>query len=123
MNALFVGTVWIYWQSGTGPGIRPFSGLLYSPAPNLNGGARSLNQQGFGLAAATRVGQKDGYNYLFRRHFILPELAVEADKKLMEVWLVVVRVELCFTVGMAQWHSGTVAHILRSEAQQGILRS
>ena len=43
--------------------------------PNLNVGARSLNQEGFGLPAATRVGQKAGYNYLFRRHFILPELA------------------------------------------------
>ena len=75
---------------------RPF----IKPASNLNGGARSLNQQGFGLAAATRVGQKDGYNYLFRRHFILPEL-VGRDKKLMEVGAVV-RVPL--TVA----HCGTV---------------
>ena len=91
---------------------RPF----IKPAPNLNQGARSLNQQGFGLAAATRVGQKDGYNYLFRRHFILPEL-VGRDKKLMEVGAVV-RLPLCLTVALwlcilrydgllamiAQWH-------------------
>ena len=96
---------------------RPF----IKPAPNLNQGARSLNQQGFGLAAATRVGQKDGYNYLFRRHFILPEL-VGRDKKLMEVGAVV-RVALFLTVAlwlcilrydgllamMAQWHDSTVA--------------
>ena len=50
---------------------------------------------------------------MFRRHFILPELAVEADKKLMEVGPVVVRVELCFTVGMAQWHSGIYIEELR----------
>lgn len=93
---------------------------LYKAAPNLNQGARSLNQQGFGLPAATRVEEKDGYNYLFRRHFILPELA-GGDKKLMEVGSVV-RVALCFTLAqlgilrydglvamMAQWHDSTVA--------------
>ena len=86
-------------RRGPVAGIRPFSGLLYRPpTPNLNQGARNLNQQGFGLGAATRFGQKGGYNYLFRRHFILPELAGGGDKKLMEVG----SVALCFTVTMAQ---------------------
>ena len=101
---------------GPGPGIIPF----IKPGGNLRRGARSLNQQGFGLPAAARARQKDGYNYLFRRHFILPELA-GGDKKLMEVGSVV-RVALCFTLAqlgilrydglvamMAQWHDSTVA--------------
>ena len=35
------------------------------------------------------------------------------DKKLMEVGLVVVRMPLCFTVAVAQWHSGTYIEELR----------
>ena len=100
-NAWFVGTVLRYWQEGTGGRdqtfFRPF---ISKPAPNLSPGARNLNQQGFGLGAATRLGQKGGYNYLFRRHFILPELAV-VGQETDGGWVGGERVALCLTV-----HSG-----------------
>ena len=122
-NAWFVGTVLRYWQEGTGGRdqtfFRPF---ISKPAPNLSPGARNLNQQGFGLGAATRLGQKGGYNYLFRRHFILPELPV-GGQETDGGWVGGERVALCLTVhsgcatmlywGMMAWlpwwHSGMIA--------------